>query len=140
MTPTVLRQWEQQQDKFAYATKEKKRGHKKTLHSGRPGILKPHEDTILEWFVNMRLEGKIVTYRMVGHYICGLSRVFKRKSADARLMCLRRFLRTHRVVLRSLTNEAQQAPETVRAIVEDFVDVMHPDRLSVLPMKSIVIK
>ena len=42
----------------------KKRGHKKTLHLGRPGILKPHEDTILEWFVNMRLEGKIVTYWM----------------------------------------------------------------------------
>ena len=80
----TLRQWEREHEKIAIAVKVKKKGNLKTLHSGRPGILGPHEDEILQWFVEMRNEGKIVTYRMVGHFVCGLSGVFKRKSVGAR--------------------------------------------------------
>ena len=64
----TLRQWERESEKIAIAAKVKKKGNLKTLHGGRPGILGPHEDEILQWFVEMRNEGKIVTYRMVGHF------------------------------------------------------------------------
>ena len=48
----------------------------------------------------MRNEGKIVTYRMVGHIVGGLSCVFKWKSIGAREMVVRRFLQKHNKPLR----------------------------------------
>ena len=112
--------------KNRHCSEGKKKGNLKTLHTGRLGILGPHEDEILQWFVEMRNEGKIVTYRMVGHFVSGVSGLFKRKSVGARQMVVRRFLKRHGVVLRSLTNEAQQTPDTVTGVATDFVDYMRP--------------
>jgi hypothetical protein len=96
-------------------------GRQLTMGKGRPSSLAQYEDTLMQWFYEMRQKGMAVSIRLISVRVCQLDSSFRRKGDQTRYGIVRRFLRAHNIVYRAATHEAQKAPQESQDAAKAFV-------------------
>jgi Transposase len=114
--PCQLRKWIKKKDTFENVSKTAK-----TTCPGRPSILDDIEDNLLEWLFETRQTGMNVTFKMVHIQAGQLLPNFRRKNNSAQYQIVRRFLQSHRWVVRTSTHDTQKAPEEVMGLARDYI-------------------
>ena len=84
-----------------------------SVHSGRPSFLKPLEDDLMAWFLQMREQGVMVSTRLVVVKASQLSAQFRRKTSRAKDQIVRRFLASNKITIQSVTHTCQRPPDAV---------------------------
>lgn len=99
---------------------------RKTMHpGGRSSLAKSKE--LVEWVVNLRKEGMAISLNMAVIKALQLEdSTFRAKSASARYSCVRRLLRSHSLVMRAKTHEAQRPPGEVLQDAKTFMEDIRP--------------
>ena len=87
-----------------------KKGGNSTKHSGRPTSLANAKD-LCEWVVNLRREGMPISINMVILRASQLDERFHRKKMQTKYSIVRRILRSHSIVIRAKTHQAQRHPK-----------------------------
>jgi transposase-like protein len=98
----------------------------KSTCGGRPSSLEAIEEQLLIWIFELREQGLAISYRMVQIKSASLLASFRRKSDWSQYQCVRRWLKSHRFVIRCSTHESQRPPHEVMGEARDFVVSMKP--------------
>ena len=85
----------------------------RSVHNGRVSFLKPLEDNLLTWFLQMREQGIMISTRLVVVKASQLSAEFRRKTSRSKDQIVRRFLASNKITLRSVTHTCQHPPDAV---------------------------
>ena len=102
-----------------------KKGGNSTKHSGRPSSLANAKD-LCEWVVNLRREGMPISINMVILRAAQLDDRFRRKKMQTKYSIVRRILRSHSIVIRSKTHQAQRHPKEMVDEAKHFVSCITP--------------
>ena len=119
--PIQLRKW-----RLAKSLLEDSDKSAQSLCAGRKSILGPVEEALIRWFFELREQGMAISVKMMIVKASELSHTFRRKSARAKDLSMRRFLKSHRITIRAATHESQRAPEEVKGEALDFISIMRP--------------
>ena len=84
-----------------------------SVHNGRVSFLKPLENDLLTWFLQMREQGIMISTRLVVVKASQLSAEFRRKTSRSKDQIVRRFLASNKITLRSVTHTCQRPPDAV---------------------------
>ena len=102
-----------------------KKGGNSTKHSGRPTSLANAKD-LCEWVVNLRREGMPISINMVILRASQLDERFRRKKMQTKFSIVRRILRSHSIVIRAKTHQAQRHPKEMVDEAKHFVSRISP--------------
>ena len=102
-----------------------KKGGNSTKHSGRPTSLANAKE-LCEWVVNLQHEGMPISINMAILRASQLDEQFCRKRMQTKYSVVRQLLRSHSIVIRSKTHQAQQHPEEMVDEVKHFVSRVTP--------------
>ena len=83
-----------------------KKGGNSMKHSGRPTSL-ANANELCEWVVNLRHEGMPISVNMVILRASQMDERFRREKMQTKYSVVRRLLRSHSIVIRSKTHQAQ---------------------------------
>jgi hypothetical protein len=117
LQPSQLRRWLKNESAY----KNINSSAAKSTCGGRSSSLDVIEEQLLEWIFEMREQGLALTYRMVQIKSASLLPTFRRKSDWSQYQCVRRWLQSHRFVIRCSTHESQRLPSEVMGEALDFV-------------------
>ena len=98
-----------------------------SIHRGRrTSCLECVSVPLLRWMFELREQGMPVSLRMVYLKAGELNASFRRKSVPAKYASVRRFVRSHRFVIRIKTHVSQRPPSETQQEALDFVKFMRP--------------
>ena len=119
--PSQLRNWQKQMNNI-----KKSRSSAVSAHAGRKSCLFEIEEDIIQWIFELRQQGLAVSVRMVQLKTAEMLPAFQHRSERSKDQAIRRFLKSHRLVIRVSTHESQCAPHEVIEEALDFVRITRP--------------
>ena len=119
--PVQIRRWKKVRNKL-----EEAKANVKSLCSGRPYVLDKIEDDLLTWFFEMRERGFTLNTRQVVIRAGQLDSAFRHKTERAKFEVVKRFLKTHSIVGRAVTHEAQKDPQDTKTTALQFIESVIP--------------
>ena len=102
-----------------------KKGGNSTKHSGRPTLLAKANE-LCEWVVNLRREGMPISVNMVILRASQMDERFRQGKMQTKYSVVRRLLRSHSIVIRSKTHQAQRHPKGMVDEAKHFVSRITP--------------
>ena len=109
--PSQLRRWHKNMDKMKRVVTDTKRKKTKTATMpGRPSRLDKLKDKVLPWLDSWRAEGKAVSVRMVVIRCKHWDKTLRRLKRYTLMACVRRFLKSNDIVMRTTTHTSQEDP------------------------------
>ena len=119
--PSQVRRWRRLNDKL-----KKSNPNAASVNRGRASCLEEVGVDLLRWMFELREQGMPVSLRMVSLKASELDANFRRKSISAKYASVRRFVRSHRFVIRIKTHVSQRHPSETQKEALGFVKFMRP--------------
>ena len=123
LDPSQIRKWVKALPTFKKVPVKHLR--RKTMHKGGvTSFSKPEE--LVDWVISLRKEGMAISMNMAVIKAQQLDPEVRRKSASARYACIRRRMRSHSLVMRAKTHDAQRPPGEVIQDAKYFMEDIRP--------------
>ena len=116
----LINDWNKQFPQLIDATNNKA----KSLCKGIKSCLFPFSDSLLSFIFELREQGMAVNTSMILMKAAKISRQFRKKSREAQISCVRRFVNAQGLVHQLGTHESQKAPKETQTEAFDFMGVI----------------
>lgn len=93
-----------------------------TLHKGKESCFASCEDELLDWFLQKRGQGLVISCRTLMHRAGEIDQDFRRQTEWSRYKAIMCFNRKFNLVMRATATESARLPSTVREEAREYVE------------------